>query len=129
MAPRFDAIGLVTADMTRSLDFYRRLGLTFPDGAETEPHTEAVLPGGLRLMLDTVEMVKSIAPDWQGPSDGGGASLAFRCDDPADVDKTYTDLVAAGYHGEREPWDAVWGQRYAVVNDPDGNGIDLFAPL
>jgi hypothetical protein len=31
--------------------------------------------------------------------------------------------------GERAPWDAPWGQRYAVVKDPDDNGIDLFAPL
>jgi uncharacterized glyoxalase superfamily protein PhnB len=28
-----------------------------------------------------------------------------------------------------EPWDAFWGQRYAVVHDPDGNGVDLFCPL
>ncbi|MCZ6462364.1 MAG: glyoxalase, partial [Actinobacteria bacterium] len=25
--------------------------------------------------------------------------------------------------------DAFWGQRYATVLDPDGNAIDLFAPL
>jgi uncharacterized glyoxalase superfamily protein PhnB len=29
----------------------------------------------------------------------------------------------------KEPWDAFWGQRYAAVGDPDGNLIDLFAPL
>jgi hypothetical protein len=28
-----------------------------------------------------------------------------------------------------KPWDAFWGQRYAVVHDPDGNGVDLLAPL
>ncbi|CAM5247607.1 hypothetical protein SCALM49S_03160 [Streptomyces californicus] len=28
-----------------------------------------------------------------------------------------------------EPWDATWGQRYAVVLDPDGCGVSLFAPL
>jgi hypothetical protein len=27
------------------------------------------------------------------------------------------------------PWDAFWGMRYAVVHDPDGNGVDLFSPL
>jgi uncharacterized glyoxalase superfamily protein PhnB len=37
--------------------------------------------------------------------------------------------VAAGYHSELEPFDAFWGQRYATVLDPDGNGVDLFAPL
>ena len=56
-------------------------------------------------------------------------SLAFLLDSPADVDRTYDELVALGYEGHRSPWDAFWGQRYAVVHDPDGNGVDLFAPL
>jgi catechol 2,3-dioxygenase-like lactoylglutathione lyase family enzyme len=29
----------------------------------------------------------------------------------------------------KEPYDAFWGQRYANVADPDGNAVDLFAPL
>ncbi|MGB5655838.1 MAG: glyoxalase, partial [Acidimicrobiia bacterium] len=29
----------------------------------------------------------------------------------------------------RAPFDAFWGQRYATVLDPDGNGVDLFAPI
>jgi uncharacterized glyoxalase superfamily protein PhnB len=29
----------------------------------------------------------------------------------------------------RSPFDAFWGQRYATVLDPDGNTVDLFAPL
>jgi uncharacterized glyoxalase superfamily protein PhnB len=45
------------------------------------------------------------------------------------VDATYARLVAAGYEGHLEPWDAFWGMRYAVIHDPDGNGIDLFATL
>ena len=55
--------------------------------------------------------------------------LAFLCDSPEEVDATYADLVAAGYEGHREPWDAFWGQRYATLRDPDGNGVDLFADL
>jgi uncharacterized glyoxalase superfamily protein PhnB len=45
------------------------------------------------------------------------------------VDRLYGALVDAGYEGHLEPWDAFWGQRYATVRDPDGNGVDLFAPL
>ncbi len=57
-------------------------------------------------------------------------SLAFGCDGPAEVDSVYEDLVlGAGYRGELKPWDAFWGMRYAVVHDPDGNGVDLFAAL
>ncbi len=55
--------------------------------------------------------------------------IAFLCDSPAEVDATYRELVDAGCERHKEPWDAFWGQRYAQVEDPDGNGIDLFAPL
>lgn len=129
MSTRFDAVGLVVSDMAASVAFYRGLGFAFPEGAEREPHAEAELPGGLRLLLDTEETVRSFHPGWRAPSGGGRASLALRCDGPAEVDAVYEALVGAGHHGELKPWDAFWGQRYAVVHDPDGNGVDLFAPL
>ncbi|MDQ0752233.1 catechol 2,3-dioxygenase-like lactoylglutathione lyase family enzyme [Streptomyces africanus] len=129
MTARFDAIGLVVSDMAASVAFYRRLGFAFPEGAEKQPHAEAGLPGGLRLMLDTEETVRSFRPEWRPPTDGGRTSPALRCDGPQEVDALYAELVGAGYHGELKPWDAFWGQRYAVVLDPDGNGVDLFAPL
>jgi len=129
MTVRFAVIGVVASDMAASLAFYRRLGLVFPEGAETLPHAEAGLPGGPTLALDTEETVRSFHPGWQPPAAGGRVSLAFRCGSPGEVDAVYGDLVGAGYHGELAPWDAVWGQRYATVLDPDGNGVDLFAPL
>ena len=129
MTARFDAIGLVVADMARSLAFYRRLGLSIPEDADGEAHVEATLPGGIRVLWDTAEMVKSFDPEWTPPTGGQRIGLAFACDGPAEVDELYAELVGAGYQGHMEPWDAVWGQRYATVRDPDGNGIDLFAPL
>jgi catechol 2,3-dioxygenase-like lactoylglutathione lyase family enzyme len=129
MSPRFDAIGLVVSDMAASVAFYRRLGFAFPEGAERQPHAEAELPGGLRLLLDTEETVRSFHPGWRPPTGGGRSSLALRCDSPAEVDAVYEELVDAGCHGELKPWDAFWGQRYAVLLDPDGNGVDLYAPL
>ena len=47
---------------------------------------------------------------------------------PAEVDRTYEELVDLGAGGYKGPWDAFWGQRYAQVMDPDGNVVDLFAP-
>ncbi|WP_369232558.1 VOC family protein [Streptomyces sp. R21] len=129
MTPQFAVIGLVASDMAASLAFYRCLGLAFPDGSEEQPHVEAELPGGLRLALDTEETVRSFHAGWQPPSGGGRTGLAFMCGTPAEVDSVYEDLVGAGYHGELKPWDAFWGMRYAVVHDPDGNGVDLFAQL
>jgi catechol 2,3-dioxygenase-like lactoylglutathione lyase family enzyme len=129
MTPRIDAIGIVVADMGKALAFYRRLGLDIPESADAEPHAEAALPGGLRLLFDTIDTVRSFDPDWTPPRGSQRMGLAFRCDSPEEVDRAYTALVDAGYDGHKEPWDAFWGQRYAVIRDPDGNGVDLFAPL
>jgi catechol 2,3-dioxygenase-like lactoylglutathione lyase family enzyme len=129
MSAHFAAIGLVVADMAASIDFYRTLGLDLPDDVTGQPHVEAALPGGLRLMFDVVETARSIDPNWTAPTGGPGAALAFECDSPADVDAVYEAVTAAGTVGHVPPWDAVWGQRYAVVHDPDGNGVDLFATL
>ncbi|WP_405670494.1 VOC family protein [Streptomyces sp. NBC_01530] len=129
MTPKFAVIGLVASDLAASVAFYRRLGLVFPEGSEDQPHVEAELSGGLTLALDTEATVRSFHPAWQPPAGGGRTALAFRCETPAAVDAVYEDLVGAGYHGELKPWDAFWGMRYAVVHDPDGNGVDLFAQL
>jgi catechol 2,3-dioxygenase-like lactoylglutathione lyase family enzyme len=129
MTPKFDLIGLVVADMAASLAFYRRLGLEVPAEADGEPHVEAALPGGLRFAWDTVETIRSFDPEWTKPSGGPAVGLAFACSSPSEVDKTHASLVAAGYHSHKDPWDAFWGQRYATVEDPDGNAVDLFAAL
>lgn len=128
MAARFDALGIVTADMAKSLKFYSLLGVPVPTLDLNEDHLEATLPNGLRLMWDTVELVKSIMPHYQVPT-GHRMGMAFLCDSPNDVDAIHDQIVSAGYQSSKEPWDAFWGQRYAQVVDPDGNIVDLFAPL
>lgn len=129
MPPRIDVIGLVVDEMAPALAFYRQLGLEFPEGAESEGHVEATLPGGLRLALDTVDVIKSFEASWTPPTGGHRMALAFACDSPAEVDAVFASLTGAGYRGQTPPWDAFWGQRYATVLDPSGNAIDLFAPL
>ena len=129
--PRLDLIGVIVSDLNRSVDFYRRLGLEFPDDPDPEGHghVEATLPGGLRFALDTEETVRSFDPDWQPPSEGHRMAIAFLCQSPNDVDRVHRELLDAGANNHKDPWDAVWGQRYAQVTDPDGNFLDLFAPL
>src|ERR1700758_2314028 len=107
--PQLDAIGIVSADLERSRAFYRLLGIEFP---EDEGHIEATLPNGIRLMLDSEEVIRSFRPDWQREP-GNQPALAFACATPAAVDETYARIVAAGFHGKKEPWDAFWGYRYA----------------
>jgi catechol 2,3-dioxygenase-like lactoylglutathione lyase family enzyme len=129
MTPQLSLVGVVVADMAAALAFYRRLGLEFGPDQDAEPHVDIGLPGGLRLAFDTVETMRSFDPNWTPASGGARMSLAFACADPADVDRVYAELVEAGYPGHLAPFDAFWGQRYAIVHDPDGNPVDLFAPL
>ena len=60
---------------------------------------------------------------------GSSAILAMTLGGVAAVDAAYRLIVENGYQGYKAPWDAFWGQHYAVVVDPDGNLIDLFASL
>ena len=128
MTTRFEAVGTIVSDMGRALAFYRQLGLEFPEGAEGEGHAEASA-GGVRLMFDTEEVIRSFDPEWRRPEGGHRSSLAFRCDSPAEVDAAYASLLLHGGTGHKEPWDAFWGMRYAQIWDPDGNLVDLFADL
>ena len=129
MSPKLDFFGVVVSDMERSIAFYRRLGLDFPEGAEQEQHVEAQLPGGMRYALDTEEVMRMFDPEWQRPTGGHAVGGAFRCKSPQDVDRVYGELLEAGGSAHKEPWDAFWGQRYAQLKDPDGTVIDLYAPL
>jgi catechol 2,3-dioxygenase-like lactoylglutathione lyase family enzyme len=121
-------IEIVVADMAASLAFYRRIGLDIPPEADEEPHVDVDL-GGIHLAFDTRETILSFNSTWTPPSGGHGMALAFSCASPAEVDAAYAELTAAEGTAALEPWDAFWGMRYAVVHDPDGNPVDLFAPL
>ena len=123
-----DMVGIVVRDMSVALRFYRLLGLNIAEGSDGEPYVEVITPNGYRLSWNTEAMTKEIDPTWKEPV-GQRIALAFKCDTPAEVDAAYNRIVAQGYGGHKEPWDAFWGQRYAVVLDPDGNTIDLFASL
>ncbi|HEY5821874.1 MAG TPA: VOC family protein [Propionibacteriaceae bacterium] len=129
MSPRFDCIGLVAADLPATLAFYRQLGLDIPAEADQAPHVEVALPGGLRLLWDPVSTILSFDPTFDAETGLGGSALGFACDDAADVDRVHQAVVAAGHASHLAPFDAPWGQRYATVVDPDGNHVDLFAPL
>ena len=124
-----DMIGMTVRDVRASLRFYRLLGLDIPEPDEKNPQFfEVVTPNGYRISWNALEMVKGIDSDWVEPV-GQRIGLAFKCDGPAAVDALYAELTGAGYKGRKEPWDAFWGQRYTLVEDPDGNTVDLFAPL
>lgn len=122
-------VEMVVADMSATLAFYRRLGLDIPTESDGEPHVDIELGAGMRLAFDTEATILSFDQKWSAPTGGHRVALAFACDTPEQVDAAWAELTGAGYEGHLPPWDAFWGMRYAVVHDPDGNPVDLFARL
>lgn len=125
--PYVTATGIVVSDMARSIAFYRALGMDVPETPE-EGHVETFLPNGVRFMLDSEDLIRSFDSEWARET-GNQISIALECASAAEVDEVYARIVAAGFDGEKEPWDAFWGQRYAQLRDPDGVPVDLYAAL
>ena len=125
--PQLNAIGIVAADMGESIRFYRLMGLDVPETPD-EGHVDTFLDNGVRFMLDSEETMTSFMEGWSRET-GNQVGIAFECASPAEVDEIYARVTEAGFHGEKEPWDAVWGQRYAMLKDPSGVDVSLYAPL
>jgi len=129
--PVLDQINIVTTDMDASLAFYRRLGVEIPDRSpEWDPHhRSANVERGTDLDLDSAEFAREWDQGWRGGGRGGGCVIGFKLATRDEVDRVFADLTGAGYRGQQEPWDAFWGARYAVVEDPDGNAVGLMSPV
>lgn len=121
-------VSVVVRDMAAAIAFYAQLGLQLTSGSADDDHADFA-GNGVRLMLDTEELITRLDPTWTRPTGGHAIALAFECSSPSEVDGTHAALVASGATSKQEPWDAFWGQRYATVLDPDGNHIDLFCAL
>jgi catechol 2,3-dioxygenase-like lactoylglutathione lyase family enzyme len=127
---RLAQINLVVRDMAASLAFYRLLGLDvgLDRDEDVEPVHVELDCGGISLELDAADSVRHWDAGWSGGT-GGAAVLGFALASREAVDTRYGELVAAGHVGHQPPYDAFFGARYAIVEDPDGNPIALMSPL
>lgn len=125
---KLDAIGIASSDMRATVDFYTLLGFAFPAFRDDEQHVEPERrEGEPRLMIDTKELMHGLIGEEALPPTH--SVFALLCDSPAEVDAAVERVRAAGHKVIKEPWDAFWGQRYAIIADPDDYKIDLFAAL
>lgn len=110
------AVTLTTRDMSRAVAFYRALGfgLQFggPDAAFTSFHA-----GQSALNLRT------------GGGDMPSTPLARIIFWVSDVDAQHARAVAAGLTPDFAPRDAIWGERYFHIADPDGQGLSFARKL
>ena len=121
-----DQFNLVVADMGATVAFYRKPGLTIPGTGPRwqHHHRTAALPGGTGPGLDSIGFAGHRYRGWRG----GMGVLGFTAGSRERVGEIYVGLVAAGYRRQQPPCDAVWGARYAVIEDPDGNAAGIICP-
>ena len=125
---RLDAVSVTSGDLAKTAKFYALLGFKFPIFTSDEKHLEPITgPGEVRLMIDDRDLIHSIIG--KAPVPASHSSFAIKCVSPSEVDSTVKKIGAAGFTVVKAPWDAFWGQRYAIVADPDGYMVDVFAPL
>lgn len=125
---KLNAIGVTSKDIKRTARFYELLGFVFPEFKENEDHLEAITAeGSARLMIDSAKLITEILGE--EPKHGNHSSFAIQYDSPQELNEVAQKVKDAGFELYKEPWDAFWGQRYAIVKDPDGYMVDLYATL
>jgi catechol 2,3-dioxygenase-like lactoylglutathione lyase family enzyme len=129
--PVLSQLNIVVSDMERSVAFYRRLGLEVADGPpEWQAHHRSATSPGSDLLIDLDS--EAFASQWNtgrvGSGKPSGIVISFYVPTREAVDKIYGQLTEAGYRGQQAPYDAPWGKRFAVVEDPDGNPVGLMSP-
>ena len=118
-------------DIAESVAFYRRLGLAIPDRDPLwdDHHRSAEVPGGVDFDLDSERFAPLWDAGWPGSKGRSGVVMGFRVSSRDAVDRLYEAVTSAGHTGQQEPYDAFWGARYAIVEDPDGNAVGLMSPI
>ena len=120
-------VGVIVSDMSRATEFYRRLGLDVPEGAEAEGHVEIKM-SGLTFFLSTKEANARWDPARKDVTgEGYRIVLEFYLESHDVLDAKYEELTGFGYVGHCAPYDVTPSTRFAMVDDPDGNTILLSA--
>ncbi len=116
MIRSISAVTFATSDMARAVRFYKALGFSMAYGGETGAFTS------FRVGNGSLNLARA---DDRPPSTDT-VRVIFYVDD---VDAMYAQVMAQGLAVETPPRDAVWGERYFHMTDPDGHALSFARPL
>ena len=115
--------------MSKTVYFYRLLGLNIPSGSETKSYVR-VESATLNFSFYRDTLVKEyFGEKIDLQIKGMPFEIAVRKNTSEEVDMVYNKIVLSGYQSFKPPSTASWGQRVAFVIDPDGNLIEITADL
>jgi predicted lactoylglutathione lyase len=127
----FSQVNLVVKDMDKTLAFYRRLGVEIPEnGIWSTPsgihHVTIGGGGAVDMEFDSHALARRYNRGYE--AERGRVLLGFSLPSREAVDTLFDELVTHEHQALQPPYDAFWGARYAIVEDPDGNPVGLMSP-
>lgn len=90
-------------------------------------HAVAHLSPELKVEFDSPDFVPTWDRGYTGGC-GGTTVLGLSVETREAVDDLYADLTERGHPARQPPYDAFWGSRYAILEDPDGNPVGIMSP-
>jgi lactoylglutathione lyase len=126
MGRRFDMVGIFVKDMHTMVSFYREvLGFDIEwDGRA--PYAEFRHEGIRVSMYERAQLPELLGQTPTYPAGLNGTfELAIDFPTSADADREYERVVSAGAKPIYAPRDEPWGMHSAMVEDPEGNIIEI----
>ncbi len=127
MKPVINLITIWTDDISKMKIFYNEvLGFKIKNDLGNYVEFEN---NGVRFAICLRNVMYDYSSEYTKKTVGQGFELAFPCESPDDVDKTFNRLIDMGATPIHKPQNMPWNQRTALFADPDGNIHEIFAEL
>lgn len=121
---KFASVRIVTNDIDKLLAFYATL--TGVAGVRLAPDFAEMRLPGATLAIASERSIKQFNAGAATAAANHSAILEFQVDDVDDVRVRLGDTAVAYV---MQPVDQPWGNRSMLLRDPDGNLINVFAPI
>ena len=127
MKAEINLITIWTNNIDKMKNFYNQV-LGFKIESDLGSYVE-FKNDGVRFAICMREVMYDYSNEYEKKVIGQAFELAFPCENPNDVDESFTQLVTRGATPIHEPQNMPWNQRTALFADPDGNIHEIFARL
>jgi lactoylglutathione lyase len=128
MKAQIALITILTNDVSKMMKFYRDV-LGFKVKEDSGNYVEFENEG-VRFAICSREIMEKITDGhsaFKEEKRGESFELAFPCETPEEVQKSYDEIVSKGAKPINKPSRMPWGQTTAFFADPDGNIHELFS--
>ncbi len=123
---KLDGVGIMVDDMAVMIRFYRDV-LGFEIKEKEDTYNVYLEKDGTLFLLFRKSDFEKLTDRTYSYCAGvnGHYEIALSVDNYDQVDKTFSEVVAAGAKSIMEPRTMFWGQRTSYIADPEGNLIEI----